>query len=87
MGYSKSCIDLIFTDQPNLVIGSSVHPSLHEQCHNQKAFGKLSVPHVKLPPINDKVNFVAIRKSIEMFHWHEHLNNLASTDDQVELLN
>ena len=27
MGDSKSCIDLIFTDQPNLIIESVVHPS------------------------------------------------------------
>ena len=33
MGDSKSCIDLIFTDQPNLIIESGVHPSLHEPCH------------------------------------------------------
>ena len=26
---SSSCIDLIFTSQPNLVVDSSVHPSLH----------------------------------------------------------
>ena len=35
MGNSKSCIDLMFTDQPNLVIESGVHPSLHEHCHHQ----------------------------------------------------
>ena len=27
---SSSCIDLICTSQPNLVIGSGVHPSLHQ---------------------------------------------------------
>ena len=31
IGQSKSSIDLIFTDQPNLFIESGVHPSLHEQ--------------------------------------------------------
>ena len=35
MGESKSCIDLIFTDQPNLFIESGVHQSLHDQCHHQ----------------------------------------------------
>ena len=29
LGSSSSCIDLIFTSQPNLVIESGVHPSLH----------------------------------------------------------
>ena len=42
MGDSRSCIDLIFTDQPNLIIESGVDPSLHEQCH-QIVYGKLSV--------------------------------------------
>ena len=50
MGGSKSCIDFIFTDHPNLLIDSGVHPSLHEQCHPQIVNGKLSVSHIKLPP-------------------------------------
>ena len=93
MGDSKSCIDLIFTDQPNLVIESGVHPSLHEQCHHQIVYGKLSVSHVRLPPYKrriwcyDKADFVAIKKSIEMFRWYEHLNNMICLDDQAELLN
>ena len=92
IGDSKSCIDLIFTDQPNLVIESGVHPS-HEQCHHQIVFGKLSVSHVKFPLYKlriwyyNRANFVAIRKSIEMFRWHEHLNKMSCPDDQVELLN
>ena len=84
---------LIFTDQPNLVIESGVHPSLHEQCHHQIVYGKLSVSYVKLPPYKrriwcyDKANCVAIKRSIEMFRWHEHLNNMTCPDDQAELLN
>ena len=31
---SSSCIDLIFTDQPNLVTNSGTHPSLHPNCHH-----------------------------------------------------
>ena len=34
----SSCIDLIFTDQPNLVVDSGVHPSLHPNCHHQITF-------------------------------------------------
>ena len=50
MGDSRSCIDLIFTDQPNLIIESGVHPSLHEQCHHQITYGKMSVSNIALPP-------------------------------------
>ena len=69
IGDSKSCIDLIFTDQPNLIIESGVHPSLHEQCHHQILHGKLSVSNIALPPDAgkiwhyDKDDFIAIRKS------------------------
>ena len=31
---SSTCIDLIFTSQPNLIIESGVHPSLHPNCHH-----------------------------------------------------
>ena len=55
MGDSRSCIDLIFTDQPNLVVESGVHPSLHEQCHHQLVYGKLSVSNVKLPPYKRRI--------------------------------
>ena len=32
---SSSCIDLIFTSQPNLVKESGVHSSLHANCDHQ----------------------------------------------------
>ena len=93
MGDSKSCIDLIFTDQPNLIIESGVHPSLHEQCHHQIVYGKLSVSNIALPPYTrkiwnyDKADFVAIRKSIGMFAWQDELDNMTCPNEQVELLN
>ena len=93
MGSSKSCIDLIFTDQPNLVIETGVHPSLHEQCHHQIVHGKLSVSNIAVPPYTrriwyyDKADFVNIMKSIEMFRWQEHLDKIACPNDQVKLLN
>ena len=93
MGESKSCIDLLFTDQPNLMIESGVHPSLHDQCHHQIIYGKLSVSNIVLPPYTrrvwyyDKADFAAIRKSIEMFAWHKHLDNMICPNEQVKLLN
>ena len=35
---SSSCIDLVFTNQPNLVTGSGVHLSFHPKCHHQILF-------------------------------------------------
>ena len=93
MGDSRSCIDLIFTDQPNLIIESGVHPSLHEQCHHQIVYGKLSVSNIAVPPYTrkiwyyDKADIIGIMKSIEMFRWQQHLDNITHPDEQVKLLN
>ena len=40
---SSSCIDLVFTSQPNLVIESGVHPSLHQNCHHQIVYAKFNL--------------------------------------------
>ena len=93
MNESKSCIDLIFSDQPNLIIESGVHPSLHELCHHQIVYGKLSISNVTLPPhmrriwYYDKADFVTIMKSIGMFHWQEHLDKITCPNEQVRLFN
>ena len=31
---STSCIDLIFTNQLNLLVDCGIHPSLHPNCHH-----------------------------------------------------
>ena len=43
IGSSSSCIDLIFTSQPNLVMESGVHFSLHRNCHHQITFAKFNL--------------------------------------------
>ena len=40
---SSSCIDLIFTDQPSLVVDCGTHPSLHSNCHHQIVYCKLDL--------------------------------------------
>ena len=40
---SSSCIDLIFTSQPELVTESGVHPSLHQNCHHQIIYAKFNL--------------------------------------------
>ena len=47
---SSSCIDLIFTSQPNLVIESGVHPSLHQNCHHQIICAKFNLQTFYPPP-------------------------------------
>ena len=46
---SISCIDLIFTDQSNLVIDSGTHSSLNPKCHHQNTYCKLNL-NIKYPP-------------------------------------
>ena len=47
---SASCIDLIFTSQPNLVMHSGVYPSLHSNCHHQIVFAKFNLTIFYPPP-------------------------------------
>ena len=49
-----SCIELIFTNQPNFVIGTRVHPSLHANCHHQITFLKLKLK-MKYPPSYERL--------------------------------
>ena len=39
---NSSCIDLIFTSQPNLSVNSGVHSSLHPNCHYQVVYTSLN---------------------------------------------
>ena len=93
MGQSRSCIDLIFTDQPNLFLETGVHPTLHEQCHHQVVYGKLSA-NILVPPtytrriwFYDRANVLAVRRSIEMFRWRETLDEVSCPNQQVSILN
>ena len=40
---SSFCIDLIFTNQPNLVTECGAHTSLQPKCHHQIVFAKLNL--------------------------------------------
>ena len=42
-----TCIDLVTTDQPNLILSNEIHPSLHTTCHHQVNFVKINI---KCPP-------------------------------------
>ena len=43
IGDSSACIDLIFTSQPNLVMESGVHSSLHPNCHHQITYARFNL--------------------------------------------
>ena len=67
---SLTFIYLIFTDQPNLMVYSGAHPSLHNNCHHQITFWKLNLK-IEYPPPYEclvwdyiKVNTNFTRKSL-----------------------
>ena len=46
---TSSCIDLIFTDRPNLIVDSGVYPSLHSNCYHQITYCKRNF-NIEYPP-------------------------------------
>ena len=50
MPNSSSCIDLIFTSQPDMVIESGVHFSLHSSCHHEIDLAKFNLKICYPPP-------------------------------------
>ena len=47
---SSSCIDLIFTTRPNMVLEFGAHHSLHQNCHHQIIFAKFNLKVYYPPP-------------------------------------
>ena len=86
-----SCIDLIFTDQPNLVLDSGVHPTLHGNCHHQIIFSKFNLM-VEYPPLyerlvwdNRKANIDSIQKALTQINWMFLFSN-KSVHQQVKII-
>ena len=74
---SSSCIHLLFTSQPNLIVQSSVHPSLHPNCYHQTVFAKINLMISYPPPYSREVwhyteaNTDLIRRAISNFNWEK----------------
>ena len=87
---SKSCIDLIFCNQPNLVIDSGVHPSLNAFCHHQVIYVDFLI-HVP-PPYKrhiwhyKRANVDNIKNAINMFDWNRAFSNI-DVNKQVDVFN
>ena len=48
---SSSCIDLLLTSQPNLVMESGVHSSLHSNCHHQIMYARFNLNPFSIIPL------------------------------------
>ena len=89
---SPSCIDVIFTDRPNLVVDYGTHPSLHPNCHHQIIYCKLNLK-IAYPPLYQRlvwdfkrVNIDSIRKAIKIVDWHFMFLN-KTVHEQVSIFN
>ena len=73
-----SCIDLIVTDQPNLILNSGTRPSLDPVCHHQIIHCKVNFRIPPPPPSErrtwhyQRANVEAIRRSLNSFPWVQH---------------
>ena len=88
-----SCIDLIITDQPNLVLNSGVRDSLDPTCKHQITFCKINFSMPPPPVYNREVwlynnaDILSITRAASLFPWRERLNCIFDPSLQVELLN
>ena len=93
MGNTKTCIDLVITDQPNLVNECCVLPSLHNRCHHFLNHVDINISNTPPPAYfrriwhYNRANVEAIRAALCSFDWQNQLNSLShSLDMQVNLL-
>ena len=77
---SSSCIDLIFTSQPNLIMGLRVHYTLHQNCHHQLIYAKVNLKVFSPSPYEREIwyyqhaNVDLIQRAIGQFSWEKFLN-------------
>ena len=89
---SSSCIDLIFTDQPNLSVNCGVHASLHPNCHHQIVYSRFNLDIYYPPPYQrliwdyKKADATKIRKALYSVNW-ERLFDKKNINGQVLKLN
>ena len=86
----SSCIDLIFTSQPNLVMEYGVQPSLDPNCHHQLIFAKFDLfiyyplPYERTAWYYNRANSDLIQRAIDLFDWDKALC-INGVDKQVAI--
>ena len=77
----SSCINLFFTFQPNLVVESDVHTSLHPNYHCQIIFAKFNLK-IHYPTLYyclvwyyQEMDTERIRRAIDLFDWTKVFEN------------
>ena len=87
-----SCIGLIATDQPNLILDCGSRASLDTYCHHQIIYCKVNFRIPPPPPFERKIwhfnraNTSAIKRSMTNFPWLQHFSNNTDPNCQVKTL-
>ena len=87
---NPSCIDLIATDQPNLILDCGTRAYLDTYCHHQIIYCKVNFRIPPPPPFERKIwhfnraNTAAIKRSMTSFPRLQHLNNNTDPNWQVK---
>ena len=88
---NPSCIDLLVTDQPNLILDSGTRPSLDDKCHHQIIYGKVNFQIPPPPPFERKIwhfnqaNINLIQRSMRSFPWEEQFSLNSDPNWQVKV--
>ena len=89
---ASSCVDLIFTSQPNMILDSGVHSSLHPNSHHQIVFAESNLKVYYPPPYERHVwhykytNTAQIKNARASFNWEQAPSN-SSIDKNISILN
>ena len=87
---NPSCIDLIVTDQPNIILESGTRASLDAYCHHQITYCRVNFRIPPPLPFERKVwhfnraNSAAIKRCMTSFPWRQHLNIDTNPNWQVK---
>ena len=87
----SSCINLLFTNQQNLITDSGVHPSLYSNCHHQIIYGKFNLKVFYPPPYErhiwhyEHANVDMTSRAIEGFDWNKAFSG-KNIDEKASIL-
>ena len=87
---NPSCIDLVITNQPNLILDCGTRASLDPHCHHQIIYCKVNFRIPPPPPYERKIwhfnraNTAAIKRSMTSFPGLQHLNINTDPNWQVK---
>ena len=77
----KSCVDLIITDQQNLLVDYGIHSSLDNNCHHQIIHGKVNISVPSPPPHKRQIWNYAKADKDEIRHFLTNIDWISKFKD------